>query len=286
MAKYYIEVSKYDKKSGEFKEPKIIKEIHGKIFENLFEIDAFTASLRDKDELFNIIRKENEDIDEEYNSAIIKSSRQVKYIILYDEKDIVEFANSCDLKDIMKYDVKQSRTYFTKSYVVKTELESFKKIENLVLEILNSNDTSRIREISEYSCRENDLVFLMTRCMCSSYDDGIAKENDINLIMNELKRYKTVRLIYVNKQKRNPSPLKSNQIARKKEELLKLRNKVVRQNKPKEIKTIEQNEEEFALRFEKENGMSWEKYNTIMHNIAVDDKEEFLDEEEVRKAYF
>lgn len=280
MAKYYIEVSKYDKKSGEFKEPKIIKEINGKIFENLFEIDAFTASLKDKDELFSVIRRENEDIDKEYNSARILSRKN--YTIIYDEKDMVEFANSCNLKDIIKYDGTQS-----KSYVVDTKLESFQKIKQLVIDILNSKDLSRIEELSMYSSRESDIVFLISRYMNTFYDNELEKEKDLKKIMDELKRYKTIRSVYVSKQKKRQYVPKSNQIARKKEELLKLRKEVVKQNKLKEIKTIEQNEQEFALKFEKDNGINWETYNMLMHNMADDDdKEEFLDEEEVRKAYY
>lgn len=273
MAKYYIEVSKYDKKSGEFREPKIIKEISGKIFENLFEIDAFTAALKDKDELFNLIRRENKDIDKDYNSARIVSRKN--YTIIYDEKDMVEFANNCELKDITKYDGRQS-----KSYVVNTELKSFQKIKQLVINILNSRDLSRIEELSMYSSRESDIVFLIGRYMNTFYDNELEKEEDLKKIMDELKRYKTIRSIYVSKQKRKQYIPKSTIISSRKKQLEKLKSKI------EEIKTIEKNEEEFALRFEKDNGISWETHNMLMHNMAIDDKEEFLDEEEVRKAYY
>lgn len=277
MAKYYIEVSKYDKKSGEYKEPKIIKEINGKIFENLFEIDAFTASLQDKYELFSIIRRENEDIDEEYNSARIVSRKN--YTIIYNEKDMVEFAKSCDLRDITKYDGNKS-----KSYVVDTELKSFQKIKQLVIDIINSKDLSRIEELSMYSSRESDIVFLINRYMNTFYDNEFEKEKDLKKIIDELKRYKTIRSVYVSKQKKRQYVSKSNQIVRQKEKLLKLRNEVINQNKSQGIKTIEQNEEEFALNFQKNNGIDWETYIMLKHNMA-DDKEEFLTFEEVDAAY-
>ncbi len=269
MSKYYLVASYFDGRN--FYDEVTIKSLSGVSLEKLNTIDIFTAS-HSLSELFSLMKSELGISGKNQLSIMCLKNKDATpnyYRVIVNDKSYLEAI--LDMKEV-NYRILDKRC---KSLSVRKNSALYQQEQRFLSGILNARNISLFNHIYPYS---NQFSFLVHRYLETDYDDIQVMDNDYQMIMDEFSNYKIFRYWYILKNKsQNKEENKS----------FKTHKKEKNSNKKIEVKSIQDCEKEFEKYFYEKRNMSFEQYQAIQHNLAYldEDKEEYLDIDEVEKMY-
>ena len=283
MSKYSLVASYYNMYTKTYQNEITINlpEINLSTLQN---IDNFTSK-HSTYEILQLIKKKYPNVHDLNHIAVKytknKSANPVYYRVLDNNP---EFTPCTENNTLKQYRI--GNQYIT-SLTVPNSAPLFQKEKENLVELIETKNLIGFRNLYPH---HDNLVFLVTRYINTSYDDDSSRERDFNLIMTEFSRYITFRGWIINKEKQQEYLYQPRPIAY-----------APNPNPPKKIKkgkvpSIEENEAEYIRKFEedhkdsnnKEYKYSYNTYQAEMHNreYLEEDKEEFLSEREVQDAYY
>lgn len=272
MSKYYLVASYHIGK--EFRDEVVIKSIGEFKLDTLEKIDKFTSSHAEFD-IFNML----------YNMGIRgKNKLSIKY---YKNKDAKPVYYKAIIDNEEFYDAirdMRENTYMVlfkkrRTLTINKNNDLFKeKLKILKKDILDKGDIDKFNKIYPYN---NDFSHVVNRYLTTDYDDAYIKNNDYQMIINEFSRYKTFRhwIIVMDKlNKVNTNTTNNTDI------VVDTNTKVnkVTLNKKISEEVLERYENEYEQYYLKKNNNTYSYDRMREYNM---DKEEYLDEEEVRDMY-